>query len=94
MPRSVRGASWALCCGSGYLSYLCFTNGKPLGGSIFVVLSIFFALFAIFGVKRTLGHILDSMTSFDAIDAAAFLSEIIGSVAEKAGDAISNIDIP
>lgn len=47
------------------------------------VSGIFAILFGSFGIRRTLSHIADS---FDAVD-------LVGSVLEAVGDALSNIDL-
>jgi hypothetical protein len=47
------------------------------------VTGIFSILFGSFGIRRTLSHIVDS---FDAVD-------LVGSVLEAVGEAVSNIDL-
>ncbi len=81
MPTLLRWTLGGLSVASVYGSYINFCEGDKIAGYGFAVLAILFLLFAVVGVWRTLGRILDSIDAADLVGAALEgIAEAVGSL--------------
>ncbi|MES2594796.1 MAG: hypothetical protein V4662_05655 [Verrucomicrobiota bacterium] len=73
---------------SGLLSIMNFSQDADGSGAIWAVVSLAMLLFGIFGVRRTLSGILDSM---DAVDAAEILGHAVDGIASVVGSLFDGV---
>jgi len=73
---------------AGILSYSSFTQDSEGAGFLWASVSLFMILFGIFGVRRTLSRILDSM---DAVDAAEILGHAVEGIASAVGSLFDGV---
>lgn len=73
---------------AGIFSYSSFTQDSEGAGFLWASVSLFMILFGIFGVRRTLSGILDSM---DAVNAAEILGHAIEGIASAVGSLFDGV---
>ncbi|OAM87709.1 hypothetical protein OH491_08270 [Termitidicoccus mucosus] len=88
LPNPLRVIFCVLGVISAIVSYCCFMHDLDGCGVTSALISILMLLFGIFGVRRTLSRILDSM---DAIDAAQILVHAIEGISSAIGSLFDGV---
>lgn len=84
LPAAFRWVLGGISAAAGYGSYLSFMADRFSRGCGLALGAVLFFFFAVAGIRRTLGTILDSMSSVDA-------GELLGAVVEGIGSVIGSL---